>query len=84
MSQPEETREELRSPISASSRNSSTQSTPTSQNSSSVRNQRPPTWTKDYYMSEEMFNEDEAGFAMYSVMDDPITYEEACREEKWE
>lgn len=30
-----------------------------------------------------MFNDDEAGFAMYSAMDDPLSYEEACKEEKW-
>ncbi|KAL4567103.1 hypothetical protein LXL04_022677 [Taraxacum kok-saghyz] len=27
--------------------------------------------------------QDEAGFAMYSAMEDPLTYEEACKEDKW-
>ncbi|GKD11620.1 retrovirus-related pol polyprotein from transposon TNT 1-94, partial [Tanacetum coccineum] len=32
---------------------------------------------------EDPFNEDEAGFAMYSAMEDPETYVEACEDEKW-
>lgn len=33
-------------------------------------------------MIEDMFNEDEFGFEMYSAMDDPLTYKESCNEDK--
>lgn len=83
MSQTEETSEVSSSPVSPDSENSRVHNTPIPQIGSPVRNRRPPAWTNDYYMSEDMFNEDEAGFAMYSVMDDPTMYEEACKEDKW-
>lgn len=37
----------------------------------------------DYYTVQEMLNEDEAGLEMFSAMDDPVTYEEACKDDKW-
>lgn len=44
---------------------------------------RPPIWMEEYHTDQDLFNEDEVGFAMYSSRDDPITYEEACEDEKW-
>ena len=37
----------------------------------------------DYYTNQYMFNEENYNITMYSVKDDPITYEEACKDDKW-
>lgn len=66
-SQPQNSHENSNSPISPASKNSQNQNTPPG------HPRRAPTWIKDYYMTEDIFNEDEASFAMYSVMDDPLT-----------
>ncbi|KAM0043888.1 putative RNA-directed DNA polymerase [Helianthus debilis subsp. tardiflorus] len=58
-----------------------------SQAEPSSRIRKPPVWMNDYQTGEELLEEetteDEAGFAMYSSLDDPTTYEEACKEERW-
>ncbi|GKC05222.1 putative RNA-directed DNA polymerase [Tanacetum coccineum] len=79
MSQTQTAHDVLNSPVSATTGNSQ----PTTLPESSTRTRRPPVWMDDYYADEDLFNLDEAGFAMYSAMEDPKTYEEACKDEKW-
>ncbi|KAD3641836.1 hypothetical protein E3N88_31060 [Mikania micrantha] len=50
---------------------------------SSTRIRNPPGWMQDYYTGSDMFEEEEAGLAMYSSFDDPASYEEACDDPKW-
>ncbi|KAI3501210.1 hypothetical protein L1887_29073 [Cichorium endivia] len=79
----EDTNETHSCPISADSRSPQVQNTPSPPTESHARHRRQPAWMNDYHVGEEMFDEEEAGFAMYSVMDDPVTYDEACKEKKW-
>ncbi|GKA89061.1 retrovirus-related pol polyprotein from transposon TNT 1-94 [Tanacetum coccineum] len=79
MSQTQTAHDVLNSPVLATTGNSQPATLP----ESSTRTRRPPVWMDDYYADEDPFNEDEAGFAMYSAMEDPETYEEACKDEKW-
>ncbi|KAJ9542985.1 hypothetical protein OSB04_029491 [Centaurea solstitialis] len=56
------------------------QSVPITQLEPSTRTDRPPAWMDDYCTDQDPLFEDEADFAMYSAMDDPMTYEEACKD----
>lgn len=37
----------------------------------------------DYHTNQDLFNEDEAGLAIYIATSDPVTYEEAYKDDKW-
>ncbi|KAJ0926043.1 putative RNA-directed DNA polymerase [Helianthus annuus] len=50
----------------------------------STRVRKNPAWMQDYHSGEGLSDEDieGVGFAMYSISDDPTTYEDACKEER--
>ncbi|KAJ9542980.1 hypothetical protein OSB04_029486 [Centaurea solstitialis] len=67
-------------PVMATTGNLQDQSVPVTQLEPSTRTDRPPAWMDDYCTDQDPLFEDEADFAMYSAMDDPMTSEEACKD----